>query len=287
MSVDVRIANDRDHPAIETLFEQWGQAFRHSIDDQEFVVDVEGEIIAALRLSFEKNTFRLRSLFVDKQHRGRNFARQLLALANKELGIAEAYCLCPRNLASLFGEIGFLEIAGLTAPTFLKDRRDHLRESKGDIILMRRSFDVEVRPITVDDLGAAMELIQEFGLAEVDALSSNDIRSIYSKIGGNGGAVIGAFQGSEMIGTCTVNVCANLSWSGRPYSIIENFIVTKARRDKGVGKYLLLFSTHFAASKNCYKVALMTRDNTAAAAMLYSSAGFSDDKVGYQIRFGA
>jgi len=41
------------------------------------------------------------------------------------------------------------------------------------------------------------------------------------------GAVVGVFQNNVMVGSCTVNICASLSWSGKPYSIIEKLIVTK------------------------------------------------------------
>lgn len=151
MSRDIRIANEDDLPAIQILFEQWGKAFQHSIDDQEYVAAVEGKIVGALRLSFENSVFILRGLYIDEKHRGCGLARELLNLAHNELGIAEAYCLCPRSLQAPFVEIGFQQIAGLTAPSFLTDRRDRLRESNGDVILMRRSAGIEVRPITVDD----------------------------------------------------------------------------------------------------------------------------------------
>ncbi|WP_425348429.1 hypothetical protein [Vreelandella neptunia] len=42
-----------------------------------------------------------------------------------------------------------------------------------------------------------------------------------------------------MVGTCTVNMCANLNWSGRTYVIIENVIVSKAHRKQSIGKAIL------------------------------------------------
>lgn len=287
MSTIIRNASVADHTALNNLYAQWGKAFQHSVDDQYFVAEYDNKLIAAVRLSFENNVFLVRSLFVDKEFRGCGVATKLLGQVNKELGTAQAYCIALGAHQKSLGDIGFQKIAGLTAPEFLTARRDNLKETDGDVILLKRGNGIEVRPILASDLELAMKLIREFGLPEVEQLSSNDIRSIYSKITANGGAVLGAFKGKEMVGTCTVNVCANLSWSGRPYSIIENIIVTKDSRNQGLGKYLLLYSKHYAASKNCYKVALMTQDKNVAAATFYTSAGFSDDKVGYQMRFGA
>jgi GNAT superfamily N-acetyltransferase len=127
-----------------------------------------------------------------------------------------------------------------------------------------------------------MNLIYEFDMPAVKKLRENDVRSVYSKIIAAGGAVFGAYRGPEIVGTCTLNVCANLSWSGRPYGIVENIIVSKNERGKGVGKSLLLFARRMAESKNCYKVSLMTAQKNPETVSFYRSAGFSDDKAGYQ-----
>jgi GNAT superfamily N-acetyltransferase len=256
------------------------------MDDHYFLAEHEGRIIAAIRLAFENSIFVVRSLYVQKKFRGCGVARELLSQVEKVLGSAEVYCLALENHEKLLGAIGLQKILGLTAPAFLTARRKGLQEEGVDAILMKRSVGVEVRPLMAKDLELAMDLISEFELPEVQKLSKNDIRSIFSRIASSGGAVVGAFQNNVMVGTCTVNICANLSWSGRPYSIIENIIVTKTAQGQGIGKCLLLFSKHFAASKNCHKVALMTHDTNITDTSLYTAAGFSDDKVGYQIRFG-
>lgn len=287
MSSKARIAKESDHAAIQTLYAQWGRAFKHSVDDLEFVVEEQDHIVASVRLSFENNTFIVRSLFVHENHRGRGFANDILSLIDKELGLAEAYCLCPDYLVPLLAKFDFQKIAGLTAPDFLTDRRDRLQVDDPSVILMKRNCNVQVRPITVDDLDDAMRLIRQFELPAVENLSKNDVRSIFSKIIATGSAVLGAFKNEHLVGTCTVNVCANLSWSGRPYSIVENFIVTKDERKKGIGSYLMLFASRYAASRNCYKIAIMTEDSSLAADNLDTSAVFSGQQMGYQLRLGS
>jgi hypothetical protein len=142
----------------------------------------------------------------------------------------------------LFSRIGFNPIAGLSAPDFLLSQIANLHVNNRDVIIMKRSTGVEDRPLTAKDLHLAMNLISELDLSEVKKLRETDVRSIYSKIIAAGGTVLGAYRGSELIGTCTLNVCSNLNWSGRPYGIVENIIVTKNERTKGVGKRLLLFA---------------------------------------------
>ncbi|PCI75342.1 MAG: hypothetical protein COB20_13130 [SAR86 cluster bacterium] len=286
-TIKTRVAVDADLLQIQELYAIWGHAFAYLLNDQTFVAEVNGEIVGAIRLTFEDSSFVVRSLFVHQKSRGKGIAIALLQKVEMELGVAEAYCLPFPEQEKLFSSIGFNSVAELTAPDFLISRRAILNQSDQDVVIMKRSIGVEIRPLPARDLPLAMNLIYEFELSEVKKLRENDVRSIYSKIIAAGGAVFGAYRGSSIIGTCTLNVCANLSWSGRPYGIVENIIVTKNERSKGIGKSLLLFARRMAESENCYKVALMTNQQDPATVSFYKSAGFSGDKIGYQRRFGA
>ncbi|MFT7472072.1 MAG: N-acetylglutamate synthase-like GNAT family acetyltransferase [Kiritimatiellia bacterium] len=285
--ISTRVAVDADLPQIQELYAIWGHSFAYLLNDQTFVAEVDGDIVGAIRLAFEDSSFVVRSLFVHQKSRGQGIAIALLKKVEMELGVAEAYCLPFPEQEKLFSSIGFNPIAGLTAPDFLLSRIANLHENNQDVIMMKRSIGVEVRPLPAKDLPLAMNLIYEFELPAVKKLRENDVRSIYSKIIAAGGAVFGAYRESLIVGTCTLNICANLSWSGRPYGIVENIIVTENERTKGIGKSLLLFARRMAESKNCYKVALMTRQKGPETISFYRSAGFSDDKVSYQRRFSA
>ena len=280
--IETRVAVDADLPQIQDLYAIWGHAFAYLLNDQTFVAEVDGNIVGAIRLAFEDSSFVVRSLFVHQKFRGQGIANALLQKVEMELGVAEAYCLPFPEQEKLFSSIGFNPIAGLTAPDFLLSRKENLHEGNQDVIIMKRSIGVEVRPLPAKDLPLAMGLIYEFEMSEVKKLRENDVRSIYSKIIAAGGAVFGAYRGSEIVGTCTLNICANLSWSGRPYGIVENIIVSKNERGKGVGKSLLLFARRMAESKNCYKVAMMTSQKDPDTISFYRSAGFANDKIGSQ-----
>lgn len=285
-NIKTRVAVDADLPQIQELYAIWGHAFAYLLNDQTFVAEVNGEIVGAIRLAFEDSSFVVRSLFVHQEFRGRGIANALLQKVELELGVAEAYCLPFPEQEKLFSSVGFNPVAGLTAPDFLISRKESLHEGNQDVIIMKRSAGVQVRPLPARDLPLAMDLIYEFEVPEVKKLRENDVRSVYSKIIASGGAVFGAYRESKLIGTCTLNVCANLSWSGRPYGIVENIIVTKNERGNGVGKSLLLFARRMAESKNCYKVALMTKKDPETVSF-YKSIGFSNDRADNQRQFGA
>lgn len=146
---------------------------------------------------------------------------------------------------------------------------------------------MKIRQVNEDELRGVLDLIDEYDRPRSLRPTDERCRSIFSAIRQSGGCVVGAFQGRDIIGTCSVNVCHNLSWSGRPYAIIENVIVSASRRRQGIGDTLLAFAIDFARQSECYKVALMTGSKDLAVHRFYESAGFVPSKQGYQMRFDA
>ncbi len=146
---------------------------------------------------------------------------------------------------------------------------------------------MEIRQVKDTEVEGVLDLIDGYDRPKASRPSEEMIQAIYASILQSGGCIVGAFTGSDLVGTCTVNVCSNLSWSGRPFAIIENVIVLKAYRNQGLGKALLEYSKSFAQRADCYKVALLTGSKDPATHKFYISAGFSASKQGYQIRFNA
>lgn len=146
---------------------------------------------------------------------------------------------------------------------------------------------MEIRKVNFEEVEGVLELIDEYDRPKAEWPSNEQIASIYSSICENGGCIVGAYIDNCIVGTCTLNLCANLSWSGRPYAIIENVIVSKGYRNQGVGKALLCFAKNTAQELGCYKVALMTGSKQQSTLQFYESAGFVGNKIGYQTRFNA
>lgn len=146
---------------------------------------------------------------------------------------------------------------------------------------------MEIRQVEKREIEGVLDLIDEYDRPLSPRPSNDDISTIYNAIVQSGGCVVGAFSSGVIVGTCTVNVCANLSWSGRPYAIVENVIVSRSQRKRGIGKAILAYATEFAQQAGCYKAALMTGSKEPATHRFYESAGFSASKQGYQVRFNA
>ena len=146
---------------------------------------------------------------------------------------------------------------------------------------------MEIRSLKFNELSGVLDLIDEFGRPIARRPSFLLQTQIYEQIKANGGEVIGAVDKGKVVATCTVNICANLSWSGRPFAIIENVIVLPDYRNQGIGRRVLERAVLLARQKNCYKVALMSGSSRPEVKLFYERSGFTQDKLGYQIRFDA
>jgi GNAT superfamily N-acetyltransferase len=98
-------------------------------------------------------------------------------------------------------------------------------------------------------------------------------------------AIFIAEHANELVGTIDYNVIPNLTHNGRPYAIVENFVVGAAHRRRGFGKALLEHAVEQARHDGCYKVQLQTNRTRGAAHAFYESQGFTADGVGYR-RYG-
>ena len=146
---------------------------------------------------------------------------------------------------------------------------------------------MQIREVLPSELEQILDLLDLFDRPRSPRPRSCDLQQILHDIQVNKGTVIGAYLDAQAIGTCTVNVCPNLSWSGRPYAIVENVMVAPANRGKGVGTALVKFAQQYAQDLGCYKIALMTGSKKASTLEFYEKAGFTGDKTGFQRRFGA
>jgi GNAT superfamily N-acetyltransferase len=79
-------------------------------------------------------------------------------------------------------------------------------------------------------------------------------------------------------------VIPNLTRGGQPYGLIENVVAHAEHRGRGYGKKLLQAAVTAAWEADCYKVMLMTGSKKPSTLAFYASAGFEQDKTGFQVR---
>jgi GNAT superfamily N-acetyltransferase len=99
-----------------------------------------------------------------------------------------------------------------------------------------------------------------------------------------GSAVLIGLAETSVVASCTLIVIPNLTRGGRAYGLIENVVTDAAFRGRGYGKQMLQAAVAAAWQADCYKVMLMTGSKKPSTLAFYASAGFEQNKTGFQIR---
>lgn len=102
----------------------------------------------------------------------------------------------------------------------------------------------------------------------------NNFKNIRYFVIETGGGIIAA--------TCNITVIPNLTWGGRPLSVIENVVTHEDYRKRGYGKKVIDGAVDFAKRNNCYKVMFLSNSKRTEAHKFYENLGFnSRDKIGF------
>jgi GNAT superfamily N-acetyltransferase len=95
-------------------------------------------------------------------------------------------------------------------------------------------------------------------------------------------ALLVAVMDNQVVGTLDLLVVPNLSHGGQPWAMIENVVVERSHRRKGIGGSLLETATELAESTGCYKLQLVSHAKRDAAHALYRHAAFDAPVSGYR-----
>ncbi len=86
--------------------------------------------------------------------------------------------------------------------------------------------------------------------------------------------ILSAVEDNALIGSIMGIVCEELYGECKPFLIIENMIVDKSCRKKGIGKALILELENRSRERECTQIILVTETNRLDACRFYESVGF-------------
>lgn len=78
-------------------------------------------------------------------------------------------------------------------------------------------------------------------------------------------------------GTALFTVCPDAMYRSQPFAVVENIVVTQARRGGGIGRLLLAHVEHLALVHNCTKMMLSSSVTREAAHAFFRRCGFEGD----------
>ncbi len=146
--------------------------------------------------------------------------------------------------------------------------------------------DLIVRPAAGQDLPSLLELYREFDQA-YDPLSDEggvDYRSLWLQVAADPRQqVLAAVGGGVLLGSATVVIVPNLGHHGRPWAAVENVVVRRDCRGRGVGTALLTEAGRIARSHGCYKLALTTNLQRRQAHAFYRHLGWQQTHAGFSL----
>ena len=93
---------------------------------------------------------------------------------------------------------------------------------------------------------------------------------------------LSAVENDELIGTVMGIVCEELYGACRPFLLIENLIVDKKHRRKGVARLLLAELENRARERGCWQMILVTEADRKDACAFYKVNGFQLNNAGFK-----
>ena len=83
--------------------------------------------------------------------------------------------------------------------------------------------------------------------------------------------------GESLLGSVAVTLCLDAMYALRPYSVVENLIVTAGARGKGIGGKLLGYVEDVAVARGCTKIMLLSTASREAAHAFFTRRGYNGE----------
>lgn len=143
---------------------------------------------------------------------------------------------------------------------------------------------IAVRIAERGDVASLLDLLPQI-TSRPDSLAAttldiNESMQIFDQMCACGNVYIVVAQDNltrNLVGALTIVIVPNLTYGGRPWSAIENVVVRREHRNKGIGKKLMDFAVRLAEDRHCYKTQLLSGPNEDQVGF-YRSVGFEDKK---------
>lgn len=141
-----------------------------------------------------------------------------------------------------------------------------------------------IRPLDIDDFEQLGGLMQQLN-PDDPAFDDSNFFVFEQILADPHFIVLVAEQNETLIASLYLNIIPNLTRGGRPYALVENVIVDKDYRRKGIGEALMEKAIELAWEVDCYKLMLMTGRKGQEVHAFYKKLGFNaESKQAYILR---
>lgn len=138
-----------------------------------------------------------------------------------------------------------------------------------------------IRLMIPEDIPQLSELYREFW--DEDSCLETMIEKFHQFQDKGSHILLSAVSDNQLIGSVMGVICGELYGACQPFMVLENMIVAKKYRNKGVGKALISVLEKKAKEQSCTQIILVTETNRTDACQFYESVGYnSDTHQGYK-----
>jgi len=140
--------------------------------------------------------------------------------------------------------------------------------------------EVELRKAKEQDLPCILSLYAQLGQDNGRTLPLEQAREIFARMltYPDYQLYVAVVRG-EIVGVFALLVMDNLGHLGAPSGVVEDVVVRKEWRRRGIGQKMLDLALHYCKSRGCYKLALSSNLQREEAHRFYERLGFT--KHGY------
>ena len=132
-----------------------------------------------------------------------------------------------------------------------------------------------IRQLQGRDLQALLDAYHDLHPDDDPLPSRNELKRLWNSICGDQSLIyLGAFEGHQIVATCTAAIIPNLTRGARPYAVVENVWTRPAFRRRGIGSSVLQKLLSRCWEAGCYKVMLMSASHRDAAHEFYECNRF-------------
>lgn len=138
-----------------------------------------------------------------------------------------------------------------------------------------------IREMNTEDISELEQLYRQFWGEESCIETMN---KQFNKLHNNNSHIfVSAIENNQLIGSVMGVICGDLYRDCKPFLVLENMIVDKNYRNKGVGRALISELEKIAAKRGCSQVIFVTEKNRVDAVNFYESAGYnSQTHIGFK-----
>ncbi len=144
---------------------------------------------------------------------------------------------------------------------------------------------IETVELTEGDLQSLAGLYKQFWNEDSDIVK---MRGTFRRLAGNRDYIfLGAKRDGQLVGTVMGIVCEELYGQCRPFMVVEDVVVDREHRRRGVGSLLMRELERRAEDRGCSYIIFVTEQDRTTAHQFYGSLGYDlDGYRGFKRRIG-